>query len=173
VARLHGWIALLAVIGLAGCASAGQPLSSTPTGPPPTPAPSPTETLTPAPTIAPTVTELIFPGGAYQVTITAQDAPPHPASLNGPWIFMFRPNQSFQIALGDEQVVTGTYTSHGADLTLVETGGPLACFHSSESWRSATYTWALNGGRLTLTTSDDPCPGRKLALTTHPLDPNP
>jgi hypothetical protein len=163
---------ILAALLFAACsAPPASPTAEAVTAPP---SPQPTRPPnTPTPALALSATPAGFPAGAYAVTITAQDAPQHPASLNGPWYLNFRLNGNFDIDLGDQQVVTGTYTAAGATLTLAETGGPLACFRSSESWRSATYTWALDGIRLILDAVNDPCLGRKLALTAHPLDPAP
>ncbi len=124
---------------------------------------------TPAPTLTPFPTAAVFIPGAYQVMITAQDPPAHPAALNGAWTDTFSPDGMFAISLSGEPVVSGTYSVSGGEITLTETGGRLACYHSAEAWRTATYYWSSGPDGMILTTESDPCTGRKLALTAHPL----
>lgn len=159
---------LVAAVALAACSPAAPALTT----PAPSATVSPSATPTPEPSLTPSPTGMIFTPGAYQIAITAQDAPPHPASLNGTWVDTFNPDGTFAISLGGEAVVSGTYAVSGGEITLAETGGRLACFHDTEAWRSATYHWSTGSGGLILTDSADPCPGRKLALTAHPLSPH-
>jgi hypothetical protein len=83
-----------------------------------------------------------------------------PAALNGTWNLSLQ-RTVFLVNKGNAAAVAGRLTIAGNKITFHDTGGPLAC---KGSQAVGTYTWKLQGTKLTLTKVRDTCGGRPLIL---------
>jgi len=128
-----------------------------------------------APAAAPPAMESAAPAmggiiGNYSVTLADADIPSampadaH-ASLVGAWMVMIHPQNHFVATFNGSQVVEGHYQVNGSQITFpADESGPYACTDP------ATYTWHRAGNELHFArVGDDPCPGRAVVLTSHPL----
>jgi hypothetical protein len=108
--------------------------------------------------------------GNYTVSLVDADVPstmPADAhtSLVGMWVVMIHPQNHFVATFNGNQVVQGHYQVDGNRITFpVDESGPYACTDA------ATYTFRRSGNQLVFTrVGDDPCAGRAVVLTSHPL----
>ena len=83
-----------------------------------------------------------------------------PAALNGTWTLSIQ-RTVFLVNKGTAPAVAGRLTIAGNKITFRDTGGPLAC---KGAQAVGTYTWKLQGTKLTLTKVRDTCAGRPLIL---------
>lgn len=100
------------------------------------------------------------PAGTYAERISGGPTP-----LNGSWSITLKP-ASYTIRHGGALAVAGTLAVKGGLLTFTDTGGPLRCRGAE---RQGIYGYTLAGRTLTLRAIEDPCAGRRLVLTAHPL----
>ena len=122
------------------------------------------------PAAAPTPMTVVdgFPHGTYTTTIVAADIPasaPEEArgQISGAWVIDFGTNGHAPVTLNGRQVVDATFTVNGNQLVMGTDSGEFACN------ATARYTWHAAGGELHLTKLEDPCAGRSVVLTAHPL----
>ena len=83
-----------------------------------------------------------------------------PAALNGTWNLSLQ-RTVFLVNKGSAPAVAGRLTIAGNKITFHDTGGPFAC---KGAQAVGTYTWKLQGTKLTLTEVHDTCAGRPLIL---------
>jgi hypothetical protein len=108
------------------------------------------------------------PMGVYTTTIAATDVPDQVpdsirAGLVGTWALDFRGGHTL-VTIDGHPVVDAPYAMHGSGITLgANDTGERACK------AAATYSMENGGGQLTFTRIADPCQGRVIVLTTHPL----
>ena len=111
--------------------------------------------------------------GEFAVTVTAEDVPP--TLIDGPmliglWQVGFAPDGTYSRGRQDVgTLATGRYVVAGDQLILTGETGLLACGLDDESKRDAVYTWGYDEQRLRLTPVDEPCPSRRVILTTRSL----
>ena len=86
-----------------------------------------------------------------------------PAALNGTWNLSIQ-RTVFLVDKGGAPAVAGTVQVSGNRITFHDAGGPLAC---KGSQAIGTYTWKLQGTKLTLAKVRDTCAGRPLILNKH------
>ena len=120
------------------------------------------------------------PAGEYTVAITDDDIPQDLVGgpdLIGRWQIFLRPDGSYSIGRADiGVVVTGSYTVDGETITITDEAGLLSCVNAIPTAgtdvpvETATYTWDAAGTGLTLLPVTEGCQGRKLVLSTRPLD---
>ena len=120
------------------------------------------------------------PAGEYTVAITDDDIPQDLVGgpdLIGRWQIFLRPDGSYSIGRADiGVVVTGSYTVEDETITVTDEDGLLSCVNAIPTAgpdlpvETATYTWDLGSGGLTLLPVTEGCQGRKLVLSTRPLD---
>lgn len=141
----------LALVLAAACAPAG-----------PTPAAAP-----PMASAAPAETGIV---GNYTVTVADADIPSSVTGdartgITGAWAIAIHPGNHFVATYNGNQVAEGPYQVNGNQIVFPagETG-EYACT------APATYSWRVGNGQLTFTpVGDDPCGGRRIVLTAHPL----
>ncbi len=96
-------------------------------------------------------------------TVTEADAKRRGQVATGPWRFDVKPSGAMSLFNGSSKkaVVTGKLTAGASGtltmLNLLVTGG-------GRCTEKATYRWNMSGGRLTLSTARDRCPGRAAVL---------
>lgn len=103
-----------------------------------------------------------FVPGRYTKTITEADlrTPDELNWIGGEWIKEFREDGTYSEQYKGEEMVWGTYTISGNQITTVDAGGPLAGMGDAAT---ATFTWAIDkDGSLTF--SDYPS-NERLVLT--------
>lgn len=120
------------------------------------------------------------PAGEYTVAITDDDIPQDLVGgpdLIGRWQIFLRPDGSYSIARADiGVVVTGSFTVEDETITITDEVGLLSCVNAIPTAgpdvpvETATYTWDLESSGLTLLPVTEGCQGRKLILSTRPLD---
>jgi hypothetical protein len=113
------------------------------------------------------------PPGIYTTTLTAADIPAEfPPEfipvLVGDWEIEFSESGSYIVSKDGYPVVVGRYNSNPSRIVMTDLQGPLSCT-DEPGIATATYRWTLAGYELILTTVNDRCAGRNLALTAHPL----
>ena len=101
------------------------------------------------------------PSGTY----TEKIAGATPPVLNGTWSVTLKPS-SFTIRKGGALAVVGTLVVSKGRLQFTDTGGPFRCLGATAK---GAYGYVLKGKTLTLKPVSEPCIGRKLVLTAHPL----
>ena len=101
------------------------------------------------------------PGGTYSEEIAGATPP----VLNGTWSVALKPS-SFTIRKGAALAVVGTLVVSKGRLQFTDTGGPFRCLGATAK---GSYGYVLKGKTLTLKPVSEPCVGRKLVLTAHPL----
>jgi hypothetical protein len=136
---------------------------------------TPMATAPAAPPAAPAPMAAAAPGtgvvGNYTVNLTNADMPGDMSAdmrtgLVGMWNIAIHPQNHFVVTYNGSQVVEGPYRMNGNQITF--TGGESGQYACSDP---ATYTvQRASNGQLTFTlVGSDPCPGRSVVLTTHPL----
>ena len=80
------------------------------------------------------------------------------------WSMKFDDNGAITITTDGTLAVEGTYTVIGDVLEFSDAGGPWAC---TGDLKIGTYTWKLEGKKLTFTKVEDKCEGRENALTSQ------
>jgi hypothetical protein len=85
------------------------------------------------------------------------------SQIVGAWVIDFGANGHAPVTLNGRQVVDATFTVNGNQLVMGTDTGEYACN------ATARYTWHAAGGELHLTKLEDPCDGRAIVLTAHPL----
>ncbi|HEY2973908.1 MAG TPA: hypothetical protein VGJ48_15445 [Pyrinomonadaceae bacterium] len=113
------------------------------------------------------------PTGVYTTTLTAADIPDsfppeYIPVLVGDWEIEFTESGSYIVSKDGYPAVVGRYNSNPARIVMTDLQGPLSCT-DEPGIATATYRWTLVGDELILTTVNDLCAGRSLALTAHPL----
>ena len=113
------------------------------------------------------------PTGIYTTTLTEADIPDsfppeYIPVLVGDWEIEFSESGSYIVSKDGYPVVVGRYNSNPARIVMTDLQGPLSCT-DEPGIATATYRWTLAGDELLLTTVNDRCAGRNLALTAHPL----
>jgi hypothetical protein len=119
------------------------------------------------------------PAGEYTVAITEDDIPqdvPGGADLIGRWQIFLEPDGAYSLGRADIGiVVTGSYTVDGETMTITDEDGLLSCVNAiptagpENPVETATYTWELDNGGLTLTPILEGCQGRGIIFSTRPL----
>jgi hypothetical protein len=119
------------------------------------------------------------PAGNYTVAFDAQSIPTDLANgaiLAGRWRLGFETDGTYQAERLDLGVlVNGTWSVDGDTITITDQNGIASCTNAAlesadEGDVSAgTYTWALTGGRLTLTPKEDGCALRRILLSQKEL----
>ncbi len=151
---------LLILLLLSLLAACGNNTTSTPTQPTPVSTPSTQATTSP----------LV---GNYATTITKADIPkteiqtPEVGGNLGAWIITFANNGRYVVYHDGIELSEATYQVKQNQLTIID---DTRCIQlvGDPSGGTATYTWMLNGKMLILKAVHDPCPPRKLVLSTHP-----
>jgi hypothetical protein len=100
--------------------------------------------------------------GSFRSTISGKT----PAAIDGTWVVSFKAHHKYTISRNGATVVRGQDTISTNKVTFGHETGPMACLGSQAA---ATYRWSLKNRKLTLKPVSEPCPGRKIVLTTHPL----
>jgi hypothetical protein len=119
---------------------------------------SPTPTATPPPT--PASVEITSPiVGTYTVTITQAEA--GTIASPGNWTLTFMRDGTYAVLLEGAPDAEGSYSVKQNQLTLMK---DVNCSYAG----TGTYTWALQGNKLTLKAAVDTCSPRKLVFTIHP-----
>jgi len=67
------------------------------------------------------------------------------------------------VKVNGQTMVEGKYTVKGDRLEFLDQTGPMGC----ETGQNATYTWKLDGKKITFKPLDDKCDGRRNSLTTN------
>jgi hypothetical protein len=114
-------------------------------------------TSSPTPTATPVITSPIV--GTYAVTITQAEA--GTIASPGNFTLTFMRDGTYAVLLEGAPDAAGSYSVKQNQLTLMND------VHCSDAG-TGTYTWALQGNKLTLTAAVDTCGPRKLVFTTHP-----
>ncbi len=86
--------------------------------------------------------------------------------LDGTWQIAFQPTGRYSIKLNGTVLISGRDTQTATTIGFGHESGPAACTGAEAS---ATYRWSMSGGSLHLTPVREPCEGRRVVLTTHPL----
>jgi hypothetical protein len=148
---LTATVGLLMLISLVLVACGGSQTTSSPT---------PTATPTPTPTPTPTSVVITLPIlGTYTVTITQAEA--GSTAVPGHWTITFMRDGTYAVLLEGATDSEGSYSVKQNQLTLMK---DVICSYAG----TGTYTWALQGNKLTLKAVVDTCGPRKLVFTTHP-----
>jgi len=113
------------------------------------------------------------PTGIYTTTLTAADIPAEVPPevirvLVGDWEIEFSESGSYIVSKDGYPVVVGRYNSNAGRIVMTDLQGPLSCT-DEPGIATASYRWTVAGDELVLTTVNDRCAGRNLALTAHPL----
>ncbi len=117
------------------------------------------------------------PAGDWSVAIARTDVPVDIASsfsYVGRWRLSIDADGTYDAERLDvgTTLVSGTWTTEGDQITFTDEGGILSCANAAampivnDDLDSGTYTWTRSGKTLTLTRSDDACPGRVILLST-------
>jgi hypothetical protein len=114
-----------------------------------------------------------LPPGIYATTITESDVPPYfPPEvieiLVGEWRTEFTDGGTYIVTKEGEIVVVGRYTSNRDRFVMTDLQGAYACT-DAPGIATGVYRWSLENNELVLVPVLDRCDGRKLALTSHPL----
>ncbi len=83
---------------------------------------------------------------------------------SGPFTITFEKGGAFRVKHSSGAGVTGTYKLSGDRIEFADQEGEFMCQDSD-----GKYTWKVDGDRLIFSVVDDPCDGRKQALTSKPL----
>jgi hypothetical protein len=113
-----------------------------------------------------------LPSGRYVTTIAIADLPPDLNAtmrqlLSGRWEIELTADGRYSGRTDAGARVEGRFDVAGAEVTLSGETGPSACTLPGDE--IATYRWAFDGQRLTLTLVSDSCRGRVVVLTTNAL----
>lgn len=117
------------------------------------------------------------PAGDWSVAIARTDVPVDIASsfsYVGRWRLSIDADGTYDAERLDvgTTLVSGTWVAEGDQITFTDEGGILSCANAAampivnDDLDSGTYTWTRSGKTLTLTRSDDACPGRVILLST-------
>ena len=67
------------------------------------------------------------------------------------------------VKVNGQTMVEGKYTVKGDRIEFLDQTGPMGC----ETGQNATYTWKLDGKKITFKVIDDKCDGRRNSLITN------
>ena len=114
-----------------------------------------------------------LPPGIYATTITESDVPPFfPPEvveiLVGEWRTEFTEGGTYIVSKDGVIVVVGRYTSNPYRFVMNDLQGVYGCF-DEPGIATGVYRWSLENNELVLVAVNDRCDGRKLVLTSHPL----
>ena len=82
--------------------------------------------------------------------------------LNATWRLAFR-NAAYNVTRNSGVVVAGTVRIVGNKVTFHDLAGTFACRGATQI--NGTYTWRIQGAKLTFTRVSDACPGRSGVLS--------
>jgi hypothetical protein len=99
--------------------------------------------------------------GTYTTTIVGKGP-----RLNGKWTISIAPSGRYGIYTLGRKLITGSAKTIGKRVTFADQGGPAAC---TGSQAVGIYRWKLAGGLLTLAPLSDGCTGRRVVLSSRPL----
>ncbi|MEA2525428.1 MAG: hypothetical protein QOF73_2655 [Thermomicrobiales bacterium] len=117
--------------------------------------------------------------GEYTVVITIPDVPRDIAngpSLYGRWKIILRADGTYGTQRADVsgEMVSGTYSVNGDQLTVIDEAGLLSCGNASivgnqTDAAEGVYRWTRNDDRLSLVPVEDNCAGRRILFSTRQL----
>ncbi len=87
--------------------------------------------------------------------------------LDGTWQVVLQSAGRYAIQRNGAVLIRGRDAQTATTISFGHESGPAACTGTEAA---ATYHWSLSGASLRLTPVRESCSGRRLVLTTHPLN---
>ena len=81
---------------------------------------------------------------------------------------MLAADGKWEVIGGGQAQVQGRYTAKDGQFSVTDESGAIACL--AEGTATGTYKYTVDAKQLKFEAVKDECPGRKMALTSKPLD---